>query len=422
MKLKQDRIRFGAYTPMVIPSLAGVPMEDQIRDLAEGGIDYAVLWFDDFGKFDREKQLKVLDLFLKHGIEAVYFDDAITSRHDAFGKDHAMMFDKEKAAAADYYRDHPAFVGHSFVDEPGTAHYDDLGKTVADYQKIFPGKCPYINLLPMYANPSQLTGGAWMEKIDVPGASATTYQKYLDEYIEKVPTDYICVDIYPCHTRNGLKTTYGGYVRNIEIVADACRRSNRAFWCCVQSCSWDPSVRVPDEADYRWQIYTMLSYGVTNLFDYVYATRPNHKGAPLGPSGEKTPLWFYKRRVANEVKAISDEFVQYKNLGAFAVNCTEDTPYLRMENPYKNFDAIEKIECGSPLLVGCFEKKNGAGNAFTLVNMTDLAKPACADVRIKVKGTPVSHFGGIARREIAGEDGYYRFTLDAGDGVFVVVE
>jgi len=310
-----------------------------------------------------------------------------------------------------------------FVDEPGSMHFDVLGKAVAEYKRLFPEKLPYINLLPMYANAKQLAGGAWMADIEYYETEDVTFQKHLDEYVEKVPTDYINVDIYPCFVKDGVKTVYEDYVRSIEIVADTCRKSGREFWCYIQASSWNPTIRVPDEADYRWQVYTMLSYGVTNLLDFIFCDLPTFsEGSPVAKDGTKSPMWFYKRRTAAEVRAISDIFVQYKNLGAFSVNCTEATPYLRMANPYKGFDVLSDIQCDKPLLVGCFEKKNGKGSAFTLVNMNDLAKPDYAEVKVKIAGKVTSCYGGHARVETADEDGCYLFTLGAGDGVFVTVD
>ena len=428
MQPKKDRIRFGCCSPVVVPKI-DLPLEEQVRLVADGGIDFALVgWYDGFMSFDKEQRIEFFRLFDKHGVECLFYDE--DTMFPFQGDKLNMMFDAEKLANADYYKDLPAFGGNMFLDEPGNVHFDEIGRTVREYMELFPGKLTLVNLLPMYANEKQLSGGQFSDVIDYYETQDISFQKYLDEFVEKVPTDYICVDIYPCHTDGKSKTTYKDYIRSIEIVADTCRREGREFWCCIQACGWGTSVRVPDEADFRWQVYTMLSYGVKTLIDYLYGSRCLGENVdpllrlstPIAGNGKKNPMWFHHRRVAGEVRTISDVYVQYRNLGAFSVNCTGETPYLRMANPYKGFDVLSDIQCDKPLLVGCFEKKNGKGSAFTLVNMTDLAKPDYAEVKVKIAGSATSYYGGLAKAEIADEAGYHTFTLGEGDGVFVTVE
>lgn len=416
--VKKNRIRFGAFTPHIYEMLD----EQQVIDLAEAGIDFPIVGFDSFTSFSKEERVALFDLYAKHGLEVIFYDPDIMSPMEVLGKSAAWLFDKDKADHADYYKDHPAFAGNSFVDEPGILHFEKLGQTVEEYKKRFPGKVPYINLLPMYANNAQLTGGAWMDEISYYDTSKNDFREYLDKYVEYVDTDYICVDIYPCHIRDGRKKTYKDYVKAIELSADACRHTGREFWVCVQSCSWNEHVRIPDEPDFRWQVYTMLSFGATALFYYVFADRPNHTGTPLGPNGEKTELWYISKRISSEIKKISDVYMQYGHVGAFNVNCTENTPYLAMYSPLASFAPILDIQCDQPLLVGCFEKKDSQGHAFTLVNMTDPAAPAALQARLKLSGQVTAYYAGQPLVLVPDSEGYYSFPLIAGDGVFVTVE
>ncbi|MBQ6824147.1 MAG: hypothetical protein IJP27_05820, partial [Clostridia bacterium] len=58
---------------------------------------------------------------------------------------------------------------------------------------------------------------------------------------------------------------------------------------------------------------------------------------------------------------------QYKNLGVFTVNCTEETPWLRCSGQYEGFDAIYDLQSDDPLLIGCFEMAEGAGESVAAV-------------------------------------------------------
>ena len=95
-----------------------------------------------------------------------------------------------------------------------------------------------------------------------------------------------------------------------------------------------------------------------------------------------------------------------------------------MSNEYKDFAAIEALECEEPLLVGCFEKKDGSkGAAFTLVNMSELEENRGTTVRAKLAGTKaVAWYRGVPQEVKPNADGLYTFELASGEGVFVTVE
>ena len=416
--LKEKRIRIGAYTPVKYPD------EAHIKALATAGIDFAVVNLD---MIPEDKQKDVFAWLAKYGIEC-------TVRGGAFMKyyEKAGMFDFDKADDA-WFLDEPSCKAYTYVDEPGTEHFEVLGKEVKRFQETYPGKRAYINLLPMYANAAQLTGGAWKAPIEYYEQPSTNFQQYIDEYVEKVPTDYICTDIYP-HRRaphpdypdmfpaKYVKTTYPHYAKSIEIVADACRASGREFWVCIQTCSWTRGVREPDEYELRWQAYSMLSYGATTLLYYIFATNSCHTGCVMNERGETTKLFYASKRLCEGLKRLSDVYLSYKNLGAFNVNSTpETTPYLEMDNPYKDFKTISEIKCDAPLMIGCFEKKEGEGSAFTLVNMQDFANPKTISAKLKIKGNVTMYRDGIPTK-LSSCDDWYEFTLLQGDGIFVTVD
>lgn len=419
MELKpenNDSIRFSAYTPLVLEAVD----EEQVKALAQGGVHYAILGYDSFFTLPRAKQLQIIGWCAQNGVEVVLHDSALLVDYSEVSKEN---YDKGKVDCAAWYVDLPNFAGNHLIDEPGTAGFEALGRSVANYMKAFPVKRPWINLLPMYANSKQLAGGAWMADIAYYDTPATSYQQYLYEYVAKVPTDYICVDIYPCHHRSGVKTTYPGYIKNIELVADACRRSGRAFWVCIQSCSWSPkNVRIPDAADMRWQVYTMLAYGVTNFIHYVYAGRAGHYGTPLDNDGHKTALWQVCKDIADELGRLAPIYGTYCSLGAFSHNCTDATPYLQMDYPYRHFTTISEIVCDDALLVGSFAKKGGSGSAFTLVNMSDLVLDKTVEIKLKIAGARVTAYPDGKPLVLVPVDGYYRFNLTCGGGLFVTVE
>ena len=104
----------------------------------------------------------------------------------------------------------------------------------------------------------------------------------------------------------------------------------------------------------------MLSFGCKCILCWTYAGYRDEFPSLVDTKSRKTTAWHDARPVLWELRRLSDEYVKYRNVGAFTHNCTDETPYLKMSNEYKDFAAIQALECEEPLLVGCFEKKDGS--------------------------------------------------------------
>ncbi len=400
--------------------------EETIELLAGAGVDIGLFLIDTLG----DRRDEVFDMFQRHGMQAIHYDTNILSAMNIAPDKTARSFDPQKADHILPYLNHPALLGSTFLDEPGYLYFEAIGRSVKEYTERFPGKMPYINLLPMYANNLQLAGGATVDRIEhyeTPPESQD-YQQYIDSYVRLVPTDYICVDIYP-HMVSG---TYSNYVRNIEIVAEACRKSGREFWIWIQTCSWRPSVRIPNEVDFRWQIYTMLAFGAMCIQYFVFSNdhepRENQddvvkiQGALTDYDGTPLSLWYASRKITTELRLLSPIYTEYYYTGAFTMNVSEKTPYLEMANPLKGFDAIADIDCAEPLLVGCFQKDKITDKAVMLVNMTDPGAHAYTiQARMRFTGKAVSYFGGRPLALTADSDGFCSIILPPGEGVFITV-
>lgn len=322
------------------------------------------------------------------------------------------------------YCDHPSYTGAYVTDEPGSDDYDKLAAVCNPYKKAT-GYEAYVNLLPMYANAAQLKYGAGAAAIEYYDADPDLFRKYCAAFCEKFDTKYICTDIYPLNwTADHKKLTYADYVESINVIASVAREYDREFWCYIQTFAWIPSKRTPTEAEYRWQCYSMLSFGCKCILCWTYAGYRDEFPSLVDTKSRKTTAWHDARPVFWELRRLSDEYVKYRNIGAFTHNCTDDTPYLKMSNEYKDFAAIQALECEDPLLVGCFEKKDGSkGAAFTLVNMSELEENKGTTVRAKLAGTKaVAWYRGVPQEVKPNADGLFTFELASGEGVFVTVE
>jgi hypothetical protein len=138
-----------------------------------------------------------------------------------------------------------------------------------------PNRFPMINLLPMYASPEQR--GEEVELPDFIGDSpldtfcdrAVYYRMYVSDYIGSVDTDIVSVDVYPLSVKvDDALRTYMHWMRNLDILAEACRETGRDLWVITQAAGMadvgdgEDSYRYCKTAeDQRWQNYVAIAFG-----------------------------------------------------------------------------------------------------------------------------------------------------------------
>ena len=408
----RDRIRLatkGSFQPQLVS-------DEYLQIFADCGFDWVVVNPQNaYG----EVRDKILDFCDKNGIE-VYLDDRRT------------CFD---ADARKEYEHHVSYCGSYINDEPGT---DEMENLAAEAKKYIDdtGLTPLINLLPMYANNAQLKYGAGVAKIEYYDPDPDLYYKYCTKWAQLTPTDFICFDVYPlncCLEGKTERATYANYIENINIFARVARENNKDFYAYIQAYGWNPSMRHADTNSLRWQIYSMMAFGCKGIVFWAYGTEANfNKRAIVDLDGNPTPLYYDVQYTIKEIRKLEKVYLKYKNIGAFNVNYSDELcRYLKMTNPV-SFPAIKSIEgCTpwdepfSPLLVGCFEAKEGNGKAFTIVNMRELITFYMAKAKFTLDEQytkVVAYYKGEPTELVPDENGVYTVELECGEGVFVTID
>lgn len=338
------------------------------------------------------------------------------------------------------YKDHPCLWGDDLIDEPTSQEFETLNAMAAHYLANTQGKLPYINLFPIYANSEQLGN-----EPDIPfyrkalsfglGDSADEhvdmYKRHVSDYINAIDTDYISVDIYPLGCENNAlgrqKTTNELWLRNLDILAEACRATGRDLWVITQAAGNEINdgggMRYCDTPeDIRWQAYVSLSFGAKAIIHACYNSGWwDSESHLIDQNGNRTDTYYAVQAVNTEIKAISDAYARYDNQGAYLVNrlraAGTKTGYLLPVD-----EALKpSVQCSNPLLIGCFTEKQGEGKAYTVVNMTEpqLNKTVSATLsfdgasRITVYKTGVATVYDAANVDL---------ELASGEGVFITVE
>ena len=321
--------------------------------------------------------------------------------------------------------ENPMIWGHYIKDEPV---FDDYGKWsnitreyVEKYSKY--GWKAYMNHCYMHALDSE---NAEIFK--------EAYAKSFGSLI-----DIFSYDVYYGHLTN----------RNTSKVLselEACRQyaldNGQDFWNYIESYRLIVNNSNTSKM-FRWHSYVSLCFGATGIEYFQYGDcspnasetrKPNHyKNCLIDADGNKLDAWYDARKTNAELLKIADVYAQYDNVGAYTINRDDEDYATRLCNPYDFSDVITDFKDSiaqyeDVYLVGCFDKKDGDGHAFILVNMEPLndyeyGKDIVLPIGLKINGETVNFYRDGELCEVnRDEDGYY--LLEAGNGScwFVTVD
>ena len=390
-----------------------------MQEMVNLGVDTIFHGDATMNRATRETTLRIAD---ELGVEVYVNDFSIGDggNGEKWTPEKIANFDFAKMVST--YAHHPSFAGNYIIDKHGTEDFPWVAEITKKYQEQT-GRTGYITLLAKDANAAQLKYGANQAEIEYYDNDPELFQKYNDEFCKQYDTFYISSGIYPLNWgKNYRKSTYKDYIEAINQTARAARKYGKEFWCCIQAYGWTFDKRTPTRAEYQWQCYCALSFGCTCITLWNYCGDDKFPSLVHPITTRPTAAYYDIQPVLWEMQNLSDLYIQYKNLGAFTVNCTDATPYLKMTQEYTDFSIISDIKCEDPLLFGCFEKEKGRGKAFTVVNMVDWQTPKDTTVKFKTKAKKVTVYRNAEPTVLTANRGVYTIDLKQGDGVFVTLD
>lgn len=275
--------------------------------------------------------------------------DARVSSYDWAAVDEAMARNNVSNLVAQVGT-HPAVYGYYLRDEPTAAWFAGLEKVAAPIRELAPGKWPYINLFPDYADNSQL--------------GTTNYSDYLERFIATCHPKIISYDNYSIMDDGSLRPNYW---TNLEAIRDACRRHGIEFWNIVLAVAHF-NYREPTAADLRFQAYTTLAYGGRGLayFTYFAPAVGNYRAAAIDQFGNETPTWHHLQNINLQVQKLGPTLLQLTSDEVYHVG---QTP-TGCKGPPTN-SVISNV-AGGNFLIGEFT--HGDGSRYIMIVNKDLSK------------------------------------------------
>ena len=409
--MDRTRLNVGAYflSPWVFS-------DERAREFAECGLGFVVLMQNDRAH---------LDILQKHGLGAIVTKVVPGSWAQPLppgkGRIGERITDAMFENAAKAFADHPAIWGIDIGDEPSAIDYPYYANVVKKFNGWFPGKMPYLNLFPEYA--------LWVENREANAKNplgAPSYRDYIAQYCRLIPLDYISYDyyLYEINVQRALK--------NLNIVADACRGTGKSMWIVLQVNS-EKKERWIAENQLRFQAYTAMAYGAETIMWACYSTGGWWHNQVLDGKGNKTQQYEKLKRVNAELNRIGPDYMRYRNVSSLLVGDGGTNQWFSAATgqiPVRAFgDEVFRglaAEDGGPLVVGSMVSRSGDGGRAAFVCTADdpydrapkMRKITfrCAAKDVRLLGTD----GEVV--PIRREDGRYEFTMLSNRAMLIMTE
>lgn len=307
----------------------------------------------------------------------------------------------------------PAALGGVIVrDEPSYSEFAGCKRAKELLEEFLPSDLLYHgNLFPDYATQEQLynrgTGNPAL-----PG-EGYEYARYIDDYIEIFRPRVLSYDYYPMVGEDGYIRE--GYFGNMSVIRNRAAEAEIPFWVYIQTCSFNASVRVPDEGEIGWLVNTSLAYGAKGIQYFTYFL-PNDdgevfRGAMVDREGNKTPIYDYVQRVNGQIAAV-DEILMCSFSEGVIVTGSTPCPVSEGDIATAYTERIE-IEAGH-VLTGCFDHR---GNPVYYAVNNSIAEPDRAV--FSLEGQKGYYIVDGEKREF---ENRVEILLEEGQGVLIVPE
>ena len=320
-------------------------------------------------------------------------------------------------------------------DEPGSSEYDALAERVKEGYAEAPDRLPFINLFPLYAAKGQiqeedgLLFSNSMTTIDAFNGESMRYRMYVSDCITRIDSDILSFDVYPliASRKSGIWSTYVYWLRNLDIVAEACRVSGRDLWVVTQAAGnikEGGNRRYCDTVeDQRWQDYVSLAFGAKAIIYGCYYTGwwdgDSHM---IDDNGNTTKTYDAVKQATEEIAVFSDLYANYENHGAMFFNRSNENAAgakLGLKNVPLRYRPL--LSTDAPVLCGCFGEKDGNGRAYVVTNMQEPRTEKEAEVTLYF---PFASTVTVYRKGVKTEyhEKSLTLTLENREGVFLTVE
>ena len=316
-RFQQDRFAIGLWVDPPLDDQA----EARYQDLADANFNMVI------GGFGNGELAQLIALCEKHDLKLIA---------------------RTRSLEAADLPENPAIWGYALRDEPGAEDFPKLREMADAVRGARPGKLPFINLFPNYADPSQL--------------HTDSYEEHVRLFMETVEPEVLSMDHYPqFHPgRDGRE----GYCTNLDTLRTHSMKAGVPFWNFFNIMPYGPHTD-PTESQVRWQIYTSLAYGAKGVMYFCYFTPQGGAEFPKGGAiihadGRKSRHYGEAQRINAELEKLGPVIMQLSSEKVVHVDeAAGDVPPDKLAGlPITNL-ARAKEDPQGDYLVGAFKHADG---------------------------------------------------------------
>lgn len=247
------------------------------------------------------------------------------------------MTPEDAVAYVNRFKDHPAYYGIQIADEPSNARLEGMSDVCKAIRKADPDHPLWVNLLPIYAG----------------YPSIKAYEDYIDLYIEKVNPNVITFDNYGIIHGDTIRDDF--YL-NTELFMERSRKHNIPLWT-FDICSEHGAYVNLTLEKLRWQVSNQLATGSKGIQWFTYGQPSEEFKTPaIDANGNKTETYYELQKVNSEIKAYDHILMSLNHIGTMFWMDGYLEPTVK--TPFNKWAPVNQIS-GDPVVVGCFEDKEG---------------------------------------------------------------
>lgn len=257
---------------------------------------------------------------------------------------------------------------------------------------------------------------------------------------------------FDAYLRNYTKPAIGGsihsYLEFLQLVKRVTDKYDQEFWMYLESYDLankkvnGEKTQVNTSKSFRYTAYLAMCFGADAVNYFCYADTTYYKaegdwshGQLLEEDFTPTNAWYDAQTTNAELEKISKIYSQYTNKAAYIIGPDEENEFTPTDECTPYYDIIEEFldRKGNEVtkrnyLVGCFDKNEGDGHAFIIMNLEELSSQTYTttrgeDVKIKINGENVTFYQDGEIIDVAVDaNGYYTPVIANGACLFVTVD
>ena len=320
----QDEFAIGFW----VDPPADAKLAQRYQQIADAHFNLAILAF---GTQDMNKKTEILALCKRHAIKAILFTGETPAN--------ALL-------------DSPEIIGYGLRDEPSVADFANLAERANAIRKEHPGKVPYVNLFPSYANKA---------------LGVATYDEYVKQFCDLYKPEVLCMDHYPFMHPD--RDTRDAYCEDLAVMRTYALRDRIPFWNFFNTMPFGGHSD-PTEDQLRWQVYASVTYGAKGVLYFCYYTPRSNEfpkgGAIIACDDRPTRHYGQAMRINAELKNLGPTLMKLTSTAVYRVKPT-DTPVKILEGaPIRDLTRAPH-DPAHDMLVGAFRHADGR-RAVMLMN------------------------------------------------------